>query len=239
MRSKSRNLFHFTPKLEFLESILENGFYPRFCLEDASTLDYYKQDFIAYPMVCFCDIPLSKINEHTLFYGSYGIGLKRSWGNKNRLAPVIYSSVDSPINDLARSLVKKMLIDNPDGLQEEVDAKNLLSLIKPIEGKMIIDNKEVLKEFYLENEWRFVPNNLSAIPKNSFSALRDQGNKELESTEPLKFTIDDIQYVFLKEEKEIPHMVDKLSTIFSSEPPSALKLLFTKIICLETLLSDI
>ncbi|WP_366645836.1 abortive infection system antitoxin AbiGi family protein [Amphritea sp.] len=76
MRTKS--LFHFTSDLETLFLIMENGFWPRFCYEDISWCSDEK--FFLNAMVCFCDIPLRKLESHTEFYGRYGIGMKREWG---------------------------------------------------------------------------------------------------------------------------------------------------------------
>ncbi|EHV2820522.1 hypothetical protein K2B98_001516 [Vibrio parahaemolyticus] len=41
-------------------------------------------------------------SEHSDFYGSYGIGLKRDWGNACGLSPVIYASSKSQIVKLSR-----------------------------------------------------------------------------------------------------------------------------------------
>lgn len=60
----SSTLFHFTPKMEYLLSILQDGFWPRYCVEKGWGNNYI--DF-ALPMVCFCDIPLAQISEHTDF----------------------------------------------------------------------------------------------------------------------------------------------------------------------------
>lgn len=55
---------------------MTNGFWPRYCLED---FRWYNKDIpnVSYPMVSFCDIPLTRIREHTDFYGSFGIGMTR------------------------------------------------------------------------------------------------------------------------------------------------------------------
>jgi hypothetical protein len=99
MKTKSSSLFYFTKRMDLVNSILRNGFYPRYCLEDIRCLREY-QDYLLYPMVCFCDIPISRIAEHTAFYGEYGLGLINEWGLKNGLLPVIYMLVSSLISSL-------------------------------------------------------------------------------------------------------------------------------------------
>jgi len=86
------SLFHFTKSMDVLQTILKEGFWPRYCLEDVQWQGHDTYEFVAYPMVCFCDIPISRISEHVGFYGSYGIGLTKQWGIKNNLNPVFYFS---------------------------------------------------------------------------------------------------------------------------------------------------
>ena len=76
MAISANTLFHFTRDMDTLLSILRSKFYPRLCLEQkiVPTLDLR----LAIPMVCFCDIPLSQISEHTEMYGEYAIGIKKN-----------------------------------------------------------------------------------------------------------------------------------------------------------------
>lgn len=238
MKSKSASLFHFTPKMEYLISILKNGFYPRFCLEDSSLMDWYRQDYLAFPMVCFCDIPLSKISAHTDFYGSYGVGLKRDWGNACGLSPVIYASPKSQIIDLARSLTRRMMFIDIDNEQSEEDLNNLLSLLKPVSGTMLKDGENEFREFYQENEWRFVPKTRYAIPGKEFEKLRNNANTTM-LDHKLRFKLSDIQYIFVKNESEIPELAEFILEEFSSEGNASINILISKIVALDTLMSDI
>ena len=89
----SNTLFHFTNSLEHVMNILERTFRPNLSLEDLSCLqDGLK---VAIPMVSFCDIPLSQTQTHMRFYGYYGIGLSKTWGQKNGINPVLYAYKDS------------------------------------------------------------------------------------------------------------------------------------------------
>ncbi|MFS2265232.1 abortive infection system antitoxin AbiGi family protein [Vibrio vulnificus] len=67
-------LFHFTNNKETLKLIFNHGYWPRYCLEDIRWVNQVNAPYMAFPMVCFCDIPLSRISEHVSFYGNYGLG---------------------------------------------------------------------------------------------------------------------------------------------------------------------
>ena len=90
----SNTLFHFTSTIDHIRSILEDEFWPNLSLEDLSCLELEK---VAIPMVSFCDIPLSQTKTHMERYGSYGIGLSKSWGKKNGVNPVLYTYQGSPL----------------------------------------------------------------------------------------------------------------------------------------------
>ena len=101
---RAKSLFHFTKSPEILKSILKNGIYPRFCLE-TNWCKYADEEYYAFSISCFCDIPLSRINEHTDSYGHYGLGLTKNWGIKNGLNPVIYFPENGSILKLAHYLL--------------------------------------------------------------------------------------------------------------------------------------
>jgi hypothetical protein len=94
-------VIHFTNKIERLRGILTEGFKVKYCLEK----NYVKggQISAAVPMVSFCDLPLSEIKNHILKYGSYGIGLKKSWALTNGLNPVLYIDRNSDLGGNIRA----------------------------------------------------------------------------------------------------------------------------------------
>jgi hypothetical protein len=175
----SNTLFHFTPKKEFLISILENDFRPRYCFETLSCVEVHSplglgriHDF-AIPMVCFCDIPLSLTGKHLNTYGNYGIGLTKEWGMKNGLNPVLYvhfaSTLKSMVND-SIEVVNNLDFDNrKHKLSEIADVPINVDLLwetfdylkfftKPYQGPFKRPEKTIENvRFYDEREWRFVP----------------------------------------------------------------------------------
>lgn len=90
----TKSLFHYTRRKKDFIGILKNGFSYTYCLEEWGN---YKK---AIPMICFCDIPLSRVNLHKRVYGSFAIALtKKSLCDnpefQNILHPVWYIRTDS------------------------------------------------------------------------------------------------------------------------------------------------
>lgn len=133
-------LFHFTDRLENIISILENGFYPRYCMEQINEKE------IAIPIVCFCDIPLSQIKNHINNYGKYGIGLKKEWGIENGLNPVFYANFH--VNQ--ESFVVKN-IKNISKYLVEASAQKILSPWIEFNKKVDVDKLLLLPENYLDS----------------------------------------------------------------------------------------
>jgi hypothetical protein len=101
-RLSANSLFHFTNNLENLLSILRNEFWPSYNLERL----FNGQLEIGVPMVCFCDIPLSQVKNHSKYYGEYAIGMKKNWGTKNKINPVFYLCENTaPSNHLQNLLM--------------------------------------------------------------------------------------------------------------------------------------
>jgi len=243
MTSKSDNLFHFTKSPEFVKGILLNGFMPRYCLEDVEWIGIPDTKFFAYPMVCFCDIPLSRISDHSDFFGSYGLGLTKNWGLKNRLAPAIYATPGSAATKVWKYLFEQKFLDvDPDKKAKEDQQFShlyqLMTLTKPISGNMVVAGKVVAKDFDQENEWRFVPEQGSVIDEKDFPAQKDAGNKLMESHK-LSLAPTDVKYVFVKEDNEIPDIVDFVNTKMGHFPHNDLKILTSRIISLETIYKDL
>ena len=52
---------------------------------------------LAIPMVCFFDIPLSQISEHSAKYGKCANGIKKEWAIQQGVTPVLYFHENSLI----------------------------------------------------------------------------------------------------------------------------------------------
>ena len=234
---RAESLFHFTRSLDFLKSIIKNGIYPRYCLE-TSWSKYGKEDYYAFLISCFCDIPLSRITEHTNFYGQYGLGLTKDWGVKNGLNPVIYFPENGSILKLANYLME-LTHNNKHKLNDKeykTNITNLLKLMKPINGK--VEATGIIKDFYQENEWRYAPEIDFGIAKSQFSLTSEAENEKAEIYK-LEITSNDIKYIFVKDDADIPAISDFIDIEMSHLPHADIKILQSRIISLETIRSDL
>ena len=258
----SNTLFHFTNSAERIISILKNGFTPRFCLEELGhELFFDMKDGIetesAIPMTCFCDLPLSKIDKHLEFYGSYGIGLSKDWGKKNGLTPLTYIHENSTqinyLKQVGMLLAKSVFkteelnkIEIPIEQNPIVALFELSGFYKPYSGQMWRINKYVEKRFYDEREWRYVPfiNKKEGIHyrllKEEFlnEIKRASANDTIAKDFSLKFNCEDIKYIIVKKETEMIALFDGLDSMSENFSKDEIKILKTKIISTEQILED-
>jgi len=239
MQPKSDNLFHFTKSLHVLKSILRNGIEPRYCLEDVSWLEV-SHTHVAYAMKCFCDIPLTRINEHKEFYGHYGIGLTKEWGLRNGLQPVIYLRKNGNISKCVRYLLS---LDEP---TEEVQKQeltmtiiNMLALSKPLTGKMRVGDQYIEKEFFQENEWRYAPPMREILVESRFNEDVELANAVAAKEHTLSFEPKDIKYIFVNDDNEIPEIVDFINSNLGRYSMNDLKILQSRIISLKSIEADL
>lgn len=245
----SNTLFHFTPKLEYLESILINTFQPRYSLENTSFLSpkHFNME-MGFPMVCFCDIPLSKLKRHIGTYGNYGIGLKKEWGRKNHLSPIFYTRKGSNTSSSFEHLmywfnsIKDKLTEEEQKLYSQRFSEILMHT-KPYYGKMYRDGKPINRRFYDEREWRWIPkldNNKfrSHISKSEFENSYDSFNLAISKHRRLKFTPNDIEYLILNNENEIDSFIDILEMVKLNYDPKTIKKLTSRIITKDQIRND-
>jgi len=174
----ANTLFHFTHR-ENLVSILENNFWPKYCHEFVYTPGGIMTK-MAFPMTCFCDLPLSQIGDHIERYGRYGIGLKKEWGLLNNLNPVIYLQKESKL----LSKIDSLLLNNWEGVKAlqiqslKDDRDHLIYLwmfCKPYEGRQERNCKIEDISFYDEREWRHVPD-ISRRNQDELHLVFDESN---------------------------------------------------------------
>ncbi len=224
---------------------MKNGFWPRYCAEDVNWLGYKEFDYIAYPMVCFCDIPLSRTDEHVQFYGEFGIGLTKEWAIANKITPIQYVSINSHIPQTFRDIVDQNYnLDKESKEKGKQLVRYLLAHSKPTEGNMVIGGKVVSKEFYQESEWRHVPKNESVsdyLNKEEFKALDklESHNELTKENCSITFTPKDVKYIFVKNDSDIPDMVNFIQNDLDHFPSIELKVLVSRVTSLESITRDL
>ncbi len=254
MNLSSATLFHFTKEFEYLKSILEFGFYPRYCMENIQSVDrnsgVKKKIKKAIPMVCFCDIPLSQVKNHIEFYGNYGIGLKKSWGQSAGLNPLLYLDKNSLLSDhlveLSNEIFTEDKKDKPEHKKLKKAYHEIIRYTKPYRGENFDRNTSKVIEdyiFYNEREWRFVPqiSDNEEIPiylkEDEFNST-DYKNKCNECMKEcgLKFELSDISYLIVQHDFEIARIIEFIEKC--NFKYSETKLLISKIQTKEQIMQD-
>ncbi len=248
----TNTVFHFINSIENLESILANDFYPQFCFEDfMGTIFNVPDAERAIPMVCFCDIPLAQIKEHTNTYGNYAIGLSKKWAIKNKINPVFYTYSNSDFSNKIKYAILKLFVHEKEVLKSDSSLTTqfnfAIQYIKPYEGKLWKKgkwSKENIR-FYDEREWRYIPNFknvdeplwISNDVSKKLHQLCDLNKRIAERKDlRLSFVPNDIKFIIVKKEQEILPMLDKVINIkrdkFSYKD---VQLLTTRIISMESI----
>lgn len=241
MKTRSSTLFHFTKSEEILFQIFRNGFWPRYCLEDITWHGYQNIRYTAFPMACFCDIPLGRISEHVKFYGSYGIGLSKDWAEKNNMNPLLYISPGSNLSHTITEMVRHAISNSDDSKYKLRDhAKHLFAHIKPTTGNMLVDGQPVSKTFYQESEWRFVPKHADIALNLRLEDYNDQENLKVKNEETrkycsLKFLSNEVAFVFVPKDSDIPNVINFMQLELDHYPNADLKVLFSRVISIESI----
>jgi Putative abortive phage resistance protein AbiGi, antitoxin len=248
-RLSSDTLFHFT-KTEYLLGILENEFVPRWSLEEFTFNEtVYK---IGIPIICFCDIPLGQIHDHIKMYGHCGIGMKKKWGESNKLNPVIYIDKRSELSEVIYTIVDQLSdlykMDNGDLFRKEISRSILEKMLlinsycKMIDG--ISPKTGEYKKYYEEREWRYVPDLVGStvdnyiIPEGMYSqeyvAFENEKIKNLR----LEFEPTDINYIIIENEAERYNMINIIDSVKKEYSEKDRAILKSKIITSEQIFMD-
>lgn len=245
----ANTLFHFTRNKDTLINILRTKFYPRYSLEEAVFVSESVK--MAFPMVCFCDIPLSQISNHTEVYGKYAIGLKKSWAITKGITPILYTHNSSLICvNFWDNLSKLRTIIQDDDKNLFMDSFYMALFMKPYRGKQLIKNRKKSVVFYDEREWRYIP------PKTELVNMTKAGHGfllfEEDYKEPnisnrnaqyekygLEFTPNDINYIIVEKEDEVLDIMRVIRGIKDRHYSyDDVELLATRIISMERIAED-
>jgi hypothetical protein len=224
-------LFTFTQELDFLLDMLENGIKPRYSFES------FPNNSMHYilPMKCFCDIPLSKTKVHLDWYGNYGLGIRQETLKKIGVTPVLYVHASS-----VKEIIKPLLKNS--------NNEKIVALTKKYFGTIYRLNEEnnyvrTTRKFYDEREWRYIPldSKIEWLPSDTKieHGLLNAQKKNKENPykgKPIDLVFQDIEYIIIKDLKE----VDKLKKVLSNKFPNAreYELLMTKVLTAKQIIKD-
>jgi len=243
-------IFHFTEKYEDLVSIIsDSSFKASYANETIVGLNAERQFGI--PMVSFCDIRLSQLNEHTAKYGHFGIGLKKEWAIESGLNPVSYlnhkcsmfSYFNARIQRMSKNLTK---IREEHGIFAAIykrekrkyrDLINVMRYMKNYEGRLIRKGKIINENYRFanENEWRYVPDiradliPIKLVKNDSDSEWKIRANERLWKHEDamLNFESEDIKYIFVPDQEMAIKLIGYLNkNIDDSELPLMISKIF-------------
>ena len=257
MAISANTIIHYTQELDTIFTIIEESrFRISYCLEKINTRGGQNYSF-AIAMVSFCDIPISDYKKHFSsskgkklgYYGDYGIGLTKKWAKKNGLNPVLYIDTNSFAGTALRRSIEFYSKENNIGVMDsffEEEITQFACYSKNYQGDLYRKGKLEQKDykFYDEREWRFVPQQKDLqgefvmLEAKNYTSNIDIYRQVLNES-GLKFTLQDIAYIIVKNEDEIESLVERLSRKFNkSEEKKQLQILLTKIITSEQIIND-
>lgn len=213
-------LFTFVTQLDYIISTIKNKMIsPRYCCEDIRYLKISKLKKIAYPMKCFCDINMHRLDVHLEWYGYYGLAFSKDWGMRKGIQPIQYINKDSALcKDFSTAFSAALKIDPDKETKAQTKMKNFLlhemMYYKPYEGKMKNRNtgKTTNKCFTDECEWRFIPDVTVCGFEQAYyddtilnaGVLNDLSNSMAGISEiALQFEYSDVKYIIVKTENDL------------------------------------
>ena len=250
-KQSANALFNFMRQRKFLEKILYNkAIFPRYVEEIIDYLELPNLTSIAFPMTCFCDINLSRIEWHAKKYGTYGIAFHKIWGIENHIQPIQYITKGSILEHDFRTAFMESVYYRSKSTTRDNRTDYLLShlaFMKQLIGK---NTSFSTNQYYFhdEREWRYIPN-LSNIDtelpsflvgktNNATSRKYHSDGMKLCNEAWLKFDWKDIKYIVTPNRQAKENILDYIRhNIIASEKEKYT--LVSKVIRLDELKEDI
>ena len=236
MAISSNTLFHFTKEFKYLKQIIEEGLWPRYCIEKK-----WNGKDLAIPMLCFCDIPLSQVKDHIdeeKGYGCYGIGISKSFARDNKITPVTYLYQGSVMGNKIEYYISNYTTPS-DNLKKMDFEELMLYYVKKVSGYN--KDSELKRKFYNEREWRYVPQISKDIHLEILTGDYDEESIKNENSQrtaksKVKLKPEDISYIIVKEESEVKMMVEVLKKKYHNN--RLLEQLYSRIISVKQIIED-
>ena len=219
-------LCNYMTKIEYMKEVIRNmAFIPRYVEENLEYLNVQDLHTIAFPMTCFCDIPLTKVKNHMGVYGEYGVAIKKKVCIERDVQPILYLNNSSRLkNDLSEAL-SKLLHEDPISPKWRMLPDTILSVLlysKPIMGYMSRDewDKPHRLLFKDECEWRYIPSVSESmsliIPQDDNTKKgRKYYSKALERDKStwFPFQVDEIEYIIVPNEVLAIEMISAIKAM--------------------------
>ena len=128
---KDHRLFHYTARIEHLRDMLANGLWPRYCVEEFEWLLHHFS-CMAFPVVCFCDIPIPAASYHRERYGNYAVAIPKESASDYDINPVWYIQEASSVAEHLATVVRNDVRDTLETIPSTF--KPLLPFLKSTMG---------------------------------------------------------------------------------------------------------
>lgn len=246
-------LFTFTSHVDYLITTIRNGMIsPRYCAEDLGYLKISGIKKMAFPMNCFCDINMHKLEDHLSWYGYYGLAFSKEWGMSKKIQPIQYMNPDSELRkDFASAFSAALKVDPAKQTAAQRKMKSFLlhqlMYYKPYSGMFENRNtkKRCRKCFTDECEWRYIPDVSIAGFRQVYydekiinaGGLIDMSNAMSGIPEiSLPFEYSDVKYIIVKDNADFVKLTTAIAEIGLEE--SSERELISKIIVWENSRGD-
>lgn len=253
MAVSSKSIIHYTYNINNIKGIINDSFLRLKYCKESILFDEDDEFEVAFPMVCFCDLPLSSSKEHIAKYGSYGIGFSKSWARRNRLNPVLYLEKGSIISKYISAQTDKILdkiedktIPKTEVIDELYKFATMVGFCKNHMGDLVRKGKKPVPNyvFYDEREWRYIPS-VETLDKakillsgSTYDSNKEKFNAKLKG-KFLAFNHEDISYIIVKSEDDIAEIVDCIrAKYYNHLPAPTLHKLYTKVISVNQIHDD-
>lgn len=219
-------LCNYMTKIEYLKEVIRNmAFIPRYVEENLEYLNVQDLHTIAFPMTCFCDIPLTKVKNHMGVYGEYGVAIKKNVCIERDVQPILYLNNSARLkNDLSEAL-SKLLHEDPITPEWRMLPDAMLSVLlysKPIVGYMSRDewDKPHRLLFKDECEWRYIP----SVPENMPLIIPQDDNTKRgrkyyskalarDKSTWFSFQVDEMEYIIVPNEAAAIEMISAIRSM--------------------------
>lgn len=242
------SVIHYPQTIDNLKGILSEGFRVKYCLEKVTGVP------VAFPMVSFCDIPLSDALSHSENYGKFAIGLSKEWAVENNLNPVLYISDNSFLDQQFRTQSDRLNQEFRNGKVNDrfwlKQFNSLLSFVKSVQGTRMKDGILCDVNQYNEREWRYVPTedqlkavSIDGFPINfqiygpTYQHNKDKINNYLRALR-LKFQPKDISHIIVSDVDHAKQIITFIKQNYTAIPTDEIDLIITKVITMKQIAED-